>query len=126
MEHMDDRLSRIEAKLDKLSDAVVAIARTEEQIATIFSTQRAIEARLEGGAQEIARLRERTHDLTNQNIAMNARIEQLEDYTEDVINLKIDTHDNSKTIERYSKVVWAIGSTVIVAIVYALEQVIFG
>lgn len=32
----DDRLSRIEDKLDKLSDAVVSLARMEERMITLF------------------------------------------------------------------------------------------
>ena len=123
---MDDRLSRIEAKLDKLSDAVVAIARTEEQIATIFSTQRAIEARLEGGAQELARLRERTHDLTNKNIALTARIEMVEECRDDLYDMKIQVHDNTKVTDKLSKVMWTVTSTVVVMILYAAERMIFG
>ncbi len=32
----DERLSRIEGKLDKLSDAVVSLARMEERMVTLF------------------------------------------------------------------------------------------
>lgn len=123
---MDDRLSRIEAKLDKLSDAVVAIARTEEQIATIFSTQRAIEARLEGGAQELARLRERTHDLANKNIVLAARLDAVEECRDDLYDMKIQVHDNTKVTDKLSKVMWTVTSTVVVMVLYAAERMIFG
>ena len=33
----NQRLSRIEGKLDKLSDAVIALARMEERMVTLFN-----------------------------------------------------------------------------------------
>lgn len=102
----EDRLARIEAKLDKLSDAVVAIARTEEQIATIFNTQRAMEARLDMCSQELQKLRERSHELMNKAIVMAASIEKLEKIEERVDELRMDTHDNTRMTRRIS---WAVG-----------------
>ena len=41
---MDERLSRMEDKLDRLSEAVVAMARMEERILTVFKRLEHIDA----------------------------------------------------------------------------------
>ena len=45
----DTRLDRIEEKLDKLSEAVVCLARMEERLITIFNRLDKIETRVEKG-----------------------------------------------------------------------------
>jgi len=52
----ESRLSRIENKLDKLADAVVALARMEERMITLFNRMEKYEGRqthLEGELDEI-------------------------------------------------------------------------
>lgn len=43
---MEDRLSRVEAKIDRLQDAVIALARVEEQLVTVFNRQSSIESKV--------------------------------------------------------------------------------
>jgi hypothetical protein len=55
-EHNEPRLTRIENKLDKLADAVVALARMEERMITLFSRMEQYEdrqAHLEGEIDDI-------------------------------------------------------------------------
>ena len=40
---MDDRLARLESKIDKLQEAVVSLARVEEQLVSVYSRQTSIE-----------------------------------------------------------------------------------
>lgn len=47
MENDEHRLDRIEDKLDKLSEAVVCLARMEERLVTIFHRLDKIETRVE-------------------------------------------------------------------------------
>lgn len=42
----EDRLSRIENKLDDLQAAVVSLARVEERLVTVFNRQTAIESKV--------------------------------------------------------------------------------
>lgn len=118
MDVTEDRLARIENKLDKLSDAIVAIARTEEQIATIFNTQRAMEAKIEICSQELSKLRERTHDLMNRSIVMSASVERLDRIDERLDEVRMDTHDNTRMTKR---ITWAAGVifSALVAIIVA-------
>jgi hypothetical protein len=44
---MEDRLSRLEQKIDMLSEAVVSLARVEERLVTVFNRQSHIEAKVE-------------------------------------------------------------------------------
>jgi len=44
---MEDRLSRLEHKIDMLSEAVVSLARVEERLVTVFNRQSHIEAKVE-------------------------------------------------------------------------------
>ena len=44
---MEDRLSRLEKKIDMLSEAVVSLARVEERLVTVFNRQSHIEAKVE-------------------------------------------------------------------------------
>ena len=41
---MEDRLSRVEQKIDTLQEAVVSLARVEERLITVFNRQSSIEA----------------------------------------------------------------------------------
>jgi vacuolar-type H+-ATPase subunit E/Vma4 len=43
---MENRIDRIESKIDDLQEAVVSLARVEERIATIFNRQTLIEAKI--------------------------------------------------------------------------------
>lgn len=102
----EDRLVRIEDKLDKLSDAVIAIARTEEQITTIFSQQRAFETKLNNHEVEIKGLRERAHDTTNKVIVLAATVGKIDKIEKDFVELKMDTHDNTMMTNRIEKISW--------------------
>ena len=52
----EDRLGRIESKLDKLSEAIVSLARVEERITTLFSRQDANELMQQNNTKRIAEL----------------------------------------------------------------------
>jgi len=55
-DNQEPRLSRIETKLDKLADAVVALARMEERMISLFSRMEKYEGRqthLEGEIDDI-------------------------------------------------------------------------
>jgi len=117
----EGRLARIENKLDKLSDAVVAIARTEEQITTIFAAQRGMEAKLEEHAKEISLLREKAHNLTNKTIelgGLETKIDKLED---EIGDLRMNTHDNTQMTARIEKVTWMVAAALISIITYFIN-----
>jgi len=122
----EDRLVRIENKLDKLSDAVVAIARTEEQITTLFARNTETRTRLDTCEADIKILRERSHSVTNSMVEHGARIHSLEGTKELVEDMRIDVHDNSKSLGRIEKLTWlAVGGVVSIA-VYLIERLIEG
>ena len=43
---MEDRFARLETKIDKLQEAVVSLARVEEQLVSVFNRQTTIEAQI--------------------------------------------------------------------------------
>lgn len=55
----EDRLTRIESKLDDLQKAVVSLARVEERLVTVFNRQTDIEKRVAHMDEEITRLSDR-------------------------------------------------------------------
>lgn len=57
----EQRLSRIEGKLDRLADAVVTLARVEERMVTLFR-------RLDGSDEALRDLQERLAALERQDI----------------------------------------------------------
>lgn len=61
----DQRLSRIEEKLDKLADAVVSLARMEERMLTIFK-------RIEIYETKQAQLEQRVSDIEIQDAGKNS------------------------------------------------------
>lgn len=63
----DDRLSRMEEKLDKLSEAVVAMARMEERMITVFK-------RMEAFDTMNKKIDERVDDMEKQAIARGQKI----------------------------------------------------
>lgn len=63
----DDRLTRMEDKLDKLSEAVLAIARMEEQMLTVFK-------RLENVDTSIKKMDDRIDDMEKQAITKGQKI----------------------------------------------------
>ncbi len=63
----DDRLTRMEDKLDKLSEAVLAIARMEERMLTVFK-------RLENVDAIIKKMDDRIDDMEKQAITRGQKI----------------------------------------------------
>ena len=55
----EDRLTRIENKLDDLQMAVVSLARVEERLVTVFNRQTSIEQRVSHMDEEITKLSDR-------------------------------------------------------------------
>jgi len=55
---MEDRLSRVEKKIDSLQEAIISLARVEERLVTVFNRQSKIEAQVESMEQKIDALSE--------------------------------------------------------------------
>jgi len=66
MEIDDGRLGRIEDKLDKLTDAIIAIARAEEKLVTLEKDRNLILERMEKMDQRLSAIEANT----NQNIGV--------------------------------------------------------
>ena len=52
----EDRLRRVEQKIDSLQEAIVSLARVEERITTIFSRQTKIEERVNSMDDKLSRI----------------------------------------------------------------------
>lgn len=70
----DLRLSRIEAKLDKLADAVVSLARMEERMLTLFK-------RIDHYEEQQEKLEERVSGLEIEDAGKNSVIRVIEKLT---------------------------------------------
>jgi hypothetical protein len=57
----DQRLNRIEAKLDTLADAVVSLARVEERMITLFKRMDAYDDSLRGQGARIGELEKKVY-----------------------------------------------------------------
>ena len=55
---MEDRLSRVEAKIDSLQEAIISLARVEERLVTVFNRQSSIESKVMGLDDKVDRLSE--------------------------------------------------------------------
>tara|TARA_R110000868_G_scaffold3626_3_gene22764 strand:+ start:544 stop:801 length:258 start_codon:yes stop_codon:yes gene_type:complete len=55
---MEDRLSRVEAKIDSLQEAIISLARVEERLVTVFNRQSSIEAKVTSLEDKMDRLSE--------------------------------------------------------------------
>jgi len=121
-----DRLARIEIKLDKLSDAVVSIARTEEQITTIFALHKQIETRVDHHDNEVSKLRDKAHDLANKTVHIDVLRGDVEDLEKLTQSLKLATHDNTKVIERIEKLSWLLIAMVVSIGGYLIERNLVG
>ncbi len=55
---MEDRLSRVEAKIDSLQEAIISLARVEERLVTVFNRQSSIEAKVTSLEDKVDRLSE--------------------------------------------------------------------
>lgn len=53
---MQDRLSRLEDKIDSLQDAVIKLARVEERIVTVFNRQSDIDKKVDRIENEVHNL----------------------------------------------------------------------
>lgn len=100
---MEQRLERIEGKLDRLTDAIVAIARTEEQVNTLFAEHKKLETKLDTHDKDIQTLRERSHLMTNTTVELSAKVNMCMDTKDVVDDLRVDVHDTTKAIERIEK-----------------------
>jgi len=50
---MEDRLSRVEAKIDSLQEAIISLARVEERLVTVFNRQSKIEMQVDSMEQKM-------------------------------------------------------------------------
>lgn len=57
---MEDRLSRVESKIDTLQEAVVSLARVEERLVTVFNRQSSIETKVNAMDEKIQELTNKT------------------------------------------------------------------
>jgi vacuolar-type H+-ATPase subunit E/Vma4 len=55
---MEDRLSRVEAKIDGLQEAIISLARVEERLVTVFNRQSSIESKVMSLDDKVDRLTE--------------------------------------------------------------------
>mgnify|MGYP003625252582 FL=1 len=55
---MEDRLSRVEKKIDTLQEAIVSLARVEERLITVFNRQASIESSVVMLAEKVEALSE--------------------------------------------------------------------
>jgi len=55
----EDRLNRIEGKLDDLQEAVISLARVEERLVTVFNRQSNIEQKVNGLSDDVHKLSEK-------------------------------------------------------------------
>ena len=55
---MEDRLSRVEAKIDSLQEAIISLARVEERLVTVFNRQSSIELKVTSLEDKVDRLSE--------------------------------------------------------------------
>lgn len=55
---MEDRLSRVERKIDTLQEAIVSLARVEERLVTVFNRQSIIDTRVEAIENKVDALNE--------------------------------------------------------------------
>jgi len=55
---MEDRLSRVEKKIDTLQEAIVSLARVEERLDTAFNRQSHIETKVDAMDEKVDRLSE--------------------------------------------------------------------
>jgi vacuolar-type H+-ATPase subunit E/Vma4 len=55
---MEDRLSRLEKKIDTLQEAIVSLARVEERLVTVFNRQESIEDKVNAIASKVETLSE--------------------------------------------------------------------
>jgi vacuolar-type H+-ATPase subunit E/Vma4 len=55
---MEDRLTRVEKKIDTLQEAIVSLARVEERLVTVFNRQSHIESKVDSMDEKVDRLSE--------------------------------------------------------------------
>ena len=55
---MEDRLSRVEKKIDTLQEAIVSLARVEERLVTVFNRQSHIESKVDAMDEKVDKLSE--------------------------------------------------------------------
>ena len=64
----EDRLNRIEGKLDDLQAAVVSLARVEERLVTVFNRQTNIEQKVNGLSDDVHKLSEKISSVYQERI----------------------------------------------------------
>ena len=72
-EQLNDRLDRLEIKIDKLADAMVALARTEEKIYALEADRKNMTERLNRHSEKL----DEVSDKVNENTRITANITKL-------------------------------------------------
>ena len=74
--HLEQRLDRLEHKIDSLADAVVIMARIEERMVTLFSRMDGYDKTQSHLTERVASLTDRIVDLEKRSLVLNV-IERL-------------------------------------------------
>jgi len=102
VEAVNARFDRIESKIDKLSDAMISLARAEEKMV----------------AMEI--------DRKNTGERLNRHSEMLDKHTAAIAEHGRDIAENTRVVNNITRLVWIIISAIVVASVGAAVAIVFG
>jgi|TARA_R110000796_G_scaffold218773_1_gene334726 vacuolar-type H+-ATPase subunit E/Vma4 len=65
---MEDRLSRVEKKIDTLQEAIVSLARVEERLTTVFNRQSSIESKVNAMDKHLSEMSAKTDNRFSERI----------------------------------------------------------
>ena len=122
MDSGDRRLDRIEAKLDKVADALESLARTEEKILSMNGRLNVIERKMEAGYAEHVKLVEAAKDQHMTSMIVDRIVLRL-DAMENLVNeINIRAMQSSMITSTMERGLWVVFTTAVGVAAYMLEK----
>ncbi len=121
MDSGDRRLDRIEAKLDKVADALESLARTEEKILAMNGRLNVVERKMEAGYSEHVKLIEAAKDQHMTSMIVDRIVLRL-DAMENLVNeINLRAMQSSMVTSTLERGLWVVFTAAVGVVAYMLE-----
>lgn len=121
MDSGDRRLDRIEAKLDKVADALESLARTEEKILAMNGRLNVVERKMEAGYSEHVKLIEAAKDQHMTSMIVDRIVLRL-DAMENLVNeINLRAMQSSMVTSTLERGLWVVFTAAVGVAAYMLE-----
>jgi len=117
----DNRLDRIEAKLDQVAEALQTLARTEEKLVNMTQRMDTIERKMETGYAEHLKLMEAAKDAHMTSIILDRVVLRLDHLEETQDKMRVEMAKANTVQGAFERGFWVVFTGIVGSIIYFLK-----